>query len=184
VVDLIAKSPLQDLLPVSTGDTSLTEATPASITSISVHKGREKALAEALKKSHDLALPAIGRTSSKAGFRLIWTGRGQHMLLGDKPAARALARSASLTDQSDGWAVMALTGANAGDVLARHCPLDLRATHFKRGHTARTEVAHMMAVITRLNDGFEIMVMRSFAVTMVHHLTKAMQSVAAQEMMP
>jgi methylglutamate dehydrogenase subunit D len=183
VVDLIAKSPLEDLLPVSVGETSLTEATPAFITSIAVHKGRDKALAEALKKAHDLALPAIGRTSSKAGLRLIWTGRGQHMLLGDKAAARALARSASLTDQTDGWAVMALTGANAAEVLARHCPLDLGATSFKRGHTARSEVAHMMAVVTRLNNGFEIMVMRSFAATMVHHLAQAMQSVAAQELM-
>ncbi|NOX74712.1 MAG: sarcosine oxidase subunit gamma [Alphaproteobacteria bacterium] len=184
MVDLIAKSPLQDLLPVSAGETTLTEATPANITSISVHKGREKPLAEALKKAHDLTLPAIGRTSSKAGLSLIWSGRGQHMLLGDKQAARALARTSSLTDQTDGWAVMRLTGANAPDILARLCPLDLRAANFKRGHTARTEVAHMMTVVTRLNDGFEIMVMRSFAATMVHHLTQAMQSVAAQELMP
>jgi methylglutamate dehydrogenase subunit D len=181
VVDLIAKSPLEDVLPISVGETALTEATPAYITSIAVHKGREKALAEAVKKAHDLALPDIGRTSSKEGLRLIWSGRGQHMLLGDKPAARALARLASLTDQTDGWAVMTLTGINAAKALSRHCPLDLRATNFKRGHTARTEVAHMMTVVTKLNDGFEIMVMRSFAATMVHHLAQAMESVAAQE---
>lgn len=184
MVDLIAKSPLAELLPIASGETSLIEATPACITSIMVHKGREKPLAEALKKAHDLAMPAIGRTSTKGGLRMIWTGRGQHMLLGDKPAARSLARVSSLTDQTGGWAVMALTGASAAEILARVCPLDLRGTTFKRGHTARTEVAHMMAVVTRLNDGFEIMVMRSFAATLVHHLGQAMESVAAQEAMP
>lgn len=181
MVELVAQSPLEKVLPIDVGGTSLTEATPANITSIMPHKGKDKALGAALKKAHDLALPAVGRTSGKADLRMIWTGGGQYMLVGDKPAARALARVASLTDQTDGWAVMSLGGPSAADVLARLCPLDLRASVFKRGHTARTEVAHMMAVVTRMTNGFEIMVMRSFAQTMVHHTKRAMESVAAQD---
>lgn len=180
MVELVAKSPLKELLPLAVGEANLTEETPANITSIMPHKGKEKALGEALKKAHGVALPAVGRTSGKADLRMIWTGGGQYMLVGDKPAARALARTASLTDQTDGWVTMSLAGPSSAQVLARLCPLDLRETLFKRGHTARTEVAHMMAVVTRNVNGFEIMVMRSFAHTMVHHLKQAMQSVAAQ----
>jgi heterotetrameric sarcosine oxidase gamma subunit len=180
VVDLIAKTPLADLLPISAGETVLTEATPANITSVMPHLGREKALGEALKKAHDIGLPAVGRTAGAAALRMIWTGRGQYMLVGNKPAGRALTRSSALTDQTDGWAVMQLTGDNAAKVLARLCPLDLRPDSFKNGHTARTEFAHMMAVVSRIPKGFEIMVMRSFAQTAVNSLQQAMDSVAAQ----
>ncbi len=180
MVDLIAKTPLAGILPINAGETVLTEASPASITSVMPHQGREKALGEALKKAHDIGLPAVGRSSGTAALRMIWTGRGQYMLVGNKPAARALARSSTLTDQSDGWAVMQLTGDNAAQVMARLCPLDLRAASFKNGHTARTELAHIMAVVSRIPKGFEIMVMRSFAQTAVTSLQQAMDSVAAQ----
>ncbi|MFT5161369.1 MAG: heterotetrameric sarcosine oxidase gamma subunit [Paracoccaceae bacterium] len=183
VVELYAQSPLEESLPIDIGSTVLIEVTPANITSLMPHKGKEKALDEALKKAHELALPAIGRSTGKADLRMIWTGRGQYMLVGNKPAARSLARSASLTDQTDGWAVMSIEGPLAANILARLCPLDLRASTFKTGHTARSEVAHMMAVVTRTVDGFEIMVMRSFAHTLTHHLKQAMESVAAQSVL-
>jgi heterotetrameric sarcosine oxidase gamma subunit len=183
VVELYTQSALKEVLPIEKRGTSLIEVIPAYITSIMPHKGREKALAEALKKAHDLVLPAIGRSNGKADLSIIWTGRGQYMLIGDKTAARGLARSASLIDQSDSWATVLLSGPSAAAVLARLCPLDLGKTTFKPGHTARTEVAHMMAVVTRAESGFGIMVLRSFAHTMVHHLTQAMESVAAQETM-
>jgi len=180
VVDLIAKTPLQDLLPHSTGTTTLSEATPARITSIMPFQNQTKACTDALKSAHAVGLPAIGRSSGKAGARVIWTGRNQFFFLADTPVAEAVAKTAALTDQTDGWAVMHLTGDQAAAVLARLTPIDLRTGHFKRGHTARTEMAHMMAVITRLSAGFEIMVMRSFAKTAVHHLKSAMDSIAAQ----
>jgi len=179
VVDLIAKSPLADLLPLGAGNTTLTEATPDFITSVMPFTGKDAACSEAMQKAHDVALPAVGRSTGKTGGRLIWTGRGQYFFVGDKPVAKAVAASAALTDQSDGWAVMALQGDDAALVMARLTPIDLRADSFKRGHTARSEMAHMMSVITRLPKGFEIMVMRSFAKTAVHHIHQAMDSVAA-----
>lgn len=180
MVELIAKNPLEDLLPVHAGDTSLSEATPAFITSLSPLQGKAKACGEGLKKAYDIGLPAAGRSTGKAGMRVIWTGRGQYFLVGGQQAGKALAKCASLTDQSDGWVVMQLTGASAVDVLARLTPIDLRADVFKRGHTARTELAHMMSIMTRTTKGFEIMVMRSFAKTAVYSVKAAMQSVAAE----
>ena len=92
-----------------------------------------------------------------------------------------LAGHAAMVDQSDGWAVLRLEGAGAAEVLARLVPLDLRAPQFRRGHTARTELQHMMASLTRLGpDAFLIMVFRSMARTLVHDLTSAMEAVAAR----
>ena len=80
---------------------------------------------------------------------------------------------------------MRLAGADAADVLARLTPIDLRESQFKRGHTARTELAHMMASITRLGpQSYQIMVFRSLANTLVHDLKTAMKSVAARQVPP
>ncbi len=180
MIDLTPQNPLDTLLPVSIGGNALVAATPAFITSIMPFSGQEKPCSKALEKAHDLALPAVGRIKGKADLRLIWTGQGQYFLLGTTPAAAAISEFAALGDQSDGWVVMVLEGAAASDILARLCPIDLRPNAFKRGHTARTELAHMMVVISKTAKGFEIMVMRSLAKTAVHHLQQAMESIAAQ----
>ena len=43
-----------------------------------------------------------------------------------------------MTDQSDGWTVLALSGAAAVDVLARLVPVDLRLAAFPVGGALRT----------------------------------------------
>jgi len=181
VVDLAAKSPLADVLPLSAGGVTLAETPPAFITSVMPFASKHDACSEAMQKAHDVGLPAVGRTSGKAGGRLIWTGRGQYFFVGEAAVAAAVGKTAAVTDQSDGWAVMLLEGEAADAVMARLTPIDMRPEVFKRGHTARTELAHMMTVITRTPKGFEIMVMRSFAKTAAHHIHQAMDSVAAQK---
>lgn len=180
MVDLIARTPLADQLPIELGDVTLSEAVPACITSLMPQAGKAKALSDALKTAHGAALPGAGRSTGKEGARIVWTGREQYFLLADTPADASLAEFASITDQSDGWAVLRLEGDSASDVMARLCPIDLRESQFKRGHTARTEVAHMMAVVTRLSKGYEIMVMRSFAQTLLGRVKETMTMVAAQ----
>lgn len=178
--DLVAKSPCAGLLPLTIGSVSVTEEDAGVMTSIAARKGRQKALSQALKAAHGMAVPSPGRTTGKAGARVIWFSRGQVLLIGPAPDG-SLGEFAALTDQSDGWAVVRLEGRGARDVLARLVPLDLRPTAFKRGHTARTELAHMMASLTRVGENaFQIMVFRSMAKTLVHDLKTAMEGVAAR----
>lgn len=180
MAELIAKSPCDGLLPVDTGTVTLTELTPSRITSFMPYNGREKAASAALKKACGMALPGPNEASGTEGPRAIWSGRGQCFIL-DADVPEDLAAEGALTDQSDAWAVMRLTGAGAEDVLARLLPVDLRLAAFQTGQTARTELMHMMASITRSgDDSFDIMVMRSFAKTAVHDLHEAMKSVAAR----
>lgn len=180
MVDLIVKSPLDGLLPLSLGGMTLSEEKPGLMTGVAAFKGKEKSLSTALKKAHGMATPGPNRAMGKAGARAIWFGHGMILLQGVR-ADKTLAKHAALTDQSDGWAVVRLEGAGARDVLARLTPVDLRDAEFKRGHTARTELAHMMASITRIGaQSWQIMVYQSFAQTLVHDLNRAMQSVAAR----
>lgn len=180
MADLMAKSPCEGLLPLTYGDVSLSEVEMTRLTSLAAFKGQDKALSEALKAAHGMALPAVNRATGREGGRAIWFGQGQVMLLGPEPDA-ALGRSAAMTDQSDAWALLRLEGAGAEDVLARLVPLDLRQSVFKRGHTARSQLQHMMVSITRVGDNaFLLMGFRSMAKTLVHDLETAMRGVAAR----
>ena len=90
---------------------------------------------------------------------------------------------AAQTDQTGANAVLRVEGPAVEAVLARLVPLDLRATAFPVGQTARTMVAHMMASVTRVGDAaFEVMVMRSMARTLVHDIEGAAKAVAARDL--
>lgn len=179
MVDLIAKSPCDGLLPLTVGSVTLSEE-QASVHSIAPFKGQVEALSAAMKAAHGMAYPAPNRTTGKAGVRAVWFGHAQAILIGPEPDP-SLAKHAAVVDQSDAWAMVRLQGAGAEDVLARLVPIDLRAAQFRRGHTARTLVFHMTASVTRVGaEAFQIMVFRSMAQTLVHDLKRAMEGVAAR----
>ncbi|AUQ61837.1 sarcosine oxidase subunit gamma [Phaeobacter inhibens] len=180
MVELRVKTPCAGLLPLEVGELSLTEAPGEGMTTLAPYAGQVAALSAALEAAHGLRWPAPNRSHAKAGARIIWFGREMALLSGTRPDP-ALAEHAALTDQSDGWAVVRLEGAQGDAVLARLCPVDLRPSVFKRGHTARCELKHMAASITRLGPKtLQIMVFRSMAETLVDDLKTAMEAVAAR----
>lgn len=178
MASLIAKSPCDGLLPRTIGALSLSESVPEAITWVSPFEGQTKRVSEALKAASGVAFPAPGRTTGTAERRAIWCGPAQALVLG--PSVPAI-DGAACADQSDAFAVIVVEGALAEAVLARLTPLDLRASVFKRGHTARTLLNHMTVSLTRLGaDKFEILVFRSMAQTTVHELTVAAERVTAR----
>lgn len=173
MADLIAKTPLWGQAPLALSGMVLAEADLGPLTSVAPFAGQEKALAAALKPL-GLAFPAPNKVSSKGAARLVWTGRDQAFLMGVAPGDWP----AALTDQSDGWAALELTGAGAVDVLARLVPLDLRSMAV--GDCARSSLGHMSMVLIRVENGFELMVFRSMARTAWHELEAAMKMGAAR----
>lgn len=180
MIDLIAKSACDGLLPLSLGRLSLSEAATGHITALMPRKGQAKAASEALKAAHGMGFPAPGRSAGRAGNRALWFGLDQALLIGPAPD-KSLHKTCALSNQSDGWAVMVLSGAQARDVLARLCPLDLRDASFKRGHAGRSLLGHISVSIMRSGaDNWQIMLPRSMAASAVHELGAAMKSVVAQ----
>lgn len=180
VVELQAKTPLQDFVPLTVGSVTLTEVDLGHMTSIAAYKGEAKAVAGAFKAVHGMSWPGANRATGKDGARAIWFGRDMVLLAGPAPDA-ALAAHAALTDQSDAWTTVTLSGDGVEAVLARLVPLDLSAAAFKRGHTARTLIQHMNGSVTRIGaNTFLLMVFRSMAGTLLHDLQRAMESVAAR----
>jgi sarcosine oxidase subunit gamma len=158
---------------VDLGGVTLSEVVLGQVTSVAPFAGQEKALAAALKP---LAFPAPNMVSTKGGVRLVWTGRGQAFLIGTE--AGDLGGMAALSDQSDGWACLSVTGAGAVDVLARLIPLDLRGMAV--GACARSSLGHMAMILIRVDAGFEVMVFRSMARTAWHEIEAAMKMCAAR----
>jgi sarcosine oxidase subunit gamma len=178
VVSLLSRPVFEGLLPVAAEGLTLADATPARITSVAPLAGMEARVDAALRRL-GLGWPAPNRATRKGTSACLWSGRGQAFLVGCEPAG--LDGLAALTEQTDGWAVMQLTGKGAAEVLARLVPVDLRQQAFATGHVARAPVNHMMAVIERQGaDAFRIFVFRSMAATAVHELSVAMRAVAAR----
>lgn len=174
--ELIAKSAL-DGRSLTLAGVTLTEAAVGPITSIAILPGAAKSVVRGLKPL-GLTFPKPLHFVEKAGARIVWTGRDQAFLIGVAPPALD---GAAVTDQSDGWTVLAVSGTAAVEVLARLVPMDLRLAAFPVGRVLRTQVNHMNAVILRTGAcAVEIMVFRSMARTAWHEVRTAMEMVAAR----
>jgi sarcosine oxidase subunit gamma len=123
-------------------------------------------------------MPEPLRFAEKKDAKIVWTGRDQAFLMGGEAPAM---EGAAVTDQSDGWAVLSVSGAGVADVLARWVPIDLRLAVFPVGRAVRTQLNHMNVVILRVGDhAFEVMVFRSMARTAWHEIETAMHMVSAR----
>lgn len=166
MIDLIAEFPLAGL-DETRGACRVQSVDPGPVWSVAAFPGE------------DADLPGPGQIRTVAGGgRLFRAGRQMAFLIGADPEPR---QAGAITDQSDAWAWVRLSGAGAGDVLARLCPLDLRDSAFAPGSSARGLIGHMTALILKTDaQVYEIAVFRSMGETLRHELLDAMESVAAR----
>jgi sarcosine oxidase subunit gamma len=176
VPELIAKSALEGR-SLTLGSVTLAEMDPGPISSVALYPGGAKLAAKGLK-TLGLTFPAPNTFTERKGARIVWTGRDQAFLIGVAPLAL---EGAAVTDQSDGWTVLGLSGGSVVDVLARLVPVDLRLAAFPVGRAVRSQLNHMNAVILRTGDyALEVMVFRSMARTAWHELEATISMVAAR----
>lgn len=170
MADLIA-TPAVTGLPLTIGSVRLAAFDPGPVTAIAPYPGRDL--------SPVLRFPAPGEVIEEGARRLIWAGRGMAFLTGGP--APDLGGLAAVTDQSDGWVWVTLEGRDVPAVLARLCPLDLRAAAFPVGTSARSVLQHLSVLLIRTGpEAFQIAAYRSMAGTLLHDLSGAMKAVAAR----
>lgn len=163
MINLIAKTPLWGHTPVALAGVTLAEVDLGQVTSVAPFGAVQ-------------GFPAPNCVLADGAARLVWAGRGQAFLIGGP--ANKWADTAALSDQSDAWACLSITGAGAVDVLARLVPIDLRALGI--GGCARSCLGHMAAIFIAVSGGFEVMVPRSMAKTAWHEIESAMRMRAAR----
>lgn len=169
--DLIAK-PALGRAAVTHAGTTLAEAGMPQMTSIAPWPGQVAAVAQAM----GLPFPAPNTVTERDGARLVWTGRDMAFLIGaDAPDGLA----AAVTDQSDAWVMLTVSGAQAVEVLARLVPLDLRPVQV--GQAFRTALNHLPLILIVEGEGrFTLLTFRSMARTAWHEIEEAMVKVAAR----
>lgn len=134
-------------------------------------KGRAGDLAAAIRSRYGLDLPSTPRRVAQGGLAFIWSGPGQWLAVAEdgRDLAReltdAIGAFAAASDQSDGLAVLRVSGPRVRDALIKGVGLDLHPRAFAPGDAAVTVIAHVGAQLWQLDDrpSYEIAVYRSFA---------------------
>lgn len=176
---LTPRSAADGLPTVNFGSLKLCEAPALKLSSVMPFQGQVRALDAALRTAHGLAVPHPNRMTHSDTAQCLWTGRGQVFLVQPEPAPD-LAGFAALTDQTDAWVTLDLTGAQSVSVLARLVPIDLSLSAFPPDGCARTLSGHANIILHRIEDGFRIRAFRSMAQSLAHEIADAMAGVAAR----
>ena len=180
MIKLLPKTAAAGLTPIKISNTKIIEIDALTLTSISANKGKSEKLCEHLKKSHGMSLPHSGRASGREGARALWFG--QHTLLVGPKCDEKLNKFAILTDQSDAWVILRMSGDLIEDVLMRLSPVDVRLRTFKVGNVVRTGLLHVNVSLHRIGENtIDLYGFRSMAKTLCHELTQALSSVAARD---
>lgn len=143
---------------------------------IMARRGKAAALAKAAKQQFGVAAPLKPKAVAAGDTTLIGSGPDQFLALAPRKAgspllaasAKSLAGMASISDQSDGRALIRIAGPKARDVLAKFCSLDLDASVFAMGAAGSTSIDHTAATLWRGKDEggapvFFLLVFTSFA---------------------
>lgn len=129
---------------------------------------------DAVRAACGIEPPIAPNTVSTAGARrMAWLGPNEWLLTvpeSEEIALRTALETAlagqhsAVVDVSDGNTVIVLEGADAVEILAGECPLDLHPRAFPVGRCAQTLLGKSNVMIVReAADRFAILVRRSFA---------------------
>ena len=156
------------------------------VATVLVRNGQADALAARVKEAFGIDLPRGPRRAASGGVAFAGTGPEAWLAVaengGNAFAAslkEGLGDQAAVVDQSDGYAVLRLSGPRVREALAKGVSLDLHARAFAVGDVAATIVSHIGATLWRLDDGkdgspvFELVVFRSLAGSLWHWLSES-----------
>jgi len=188
--ELAARSPLGGY-KFETDAISITEIVQRGIVSVATPKAGEKMLAQSIATQFSTALPTPGKSTGSAvsSARLLGLASDQFFVVFDdvdntEPARiiNALQPSAYLTDQSDTWVSIRVSGPACREALERICPIDLRDESFSVGAVARTAMEHLGTIIYREDDqSFVLMSAVSSARSFLHAIETSAKNVLPGE---
>ena len=193
---LTAQSPLGGYNMIIDGGASLIEVTGLSMVSVAPLAGSQAAFQTAIAKlfkadKSDSPKPSATMALDQSGKQLcilMPSAQNQWFLcfddVGTNPIdaaktliGKSLSKQMAMTDQSDSWVILALSGPQSGQTLSRICPIDCGVSAMPIGTTARTSMEHLGAIITRRPDEgdhqpcFWLLSARSSAASFLHAIT-------------
>ena len=166
---------------------TLTELRDFSLVQVMARRGQWEATASAARKHFEVAAPARPAAAFRGKTVLIWSGPDQFLALTEgsgvasplTPMRKLFEGVASLSDQSDGRALIRISGVRVRDAMAKVCSLDLDDSVFPVGSAAATSIDHTGVSLWRSADGpdgnavFYLLVFTSFADSLWHTIVDA-----------
>jgi sarcosine oxidase subunit gamma len=179
---LNATAALNDAVAEATGAT-LREETGFALVAMTTRNGKAQAMTTAFKKHFRRSPPGAKEAITSGKTVVLASALGQVFVTEAADAAAlesklaaSFAKSATLTDQSDAWVRLALTGPRAPETLERLSMVDLSPQGFDPGQVARTAFEHINVIVMRDKpmDGdvlrYIILTPRSSAEDLLHAL--------------
>jgi len=160
---------------------SFSELADLSVWWLSCARGSEAALSKACEKHLGAGLPDRGRfAQAPSGARIIYAGDRQWFVTGQLPKIpAALSKTAAITDQSDGWLGVRISGSATRAVMEKLCGIDLHESAFPTGAAARTPIETMISLILCEDVAagtYVILFQRSSARSFLDHVRHAAHS--------
>lgn len=182
---LQARAPFAGLKASSSGNgVTVSPRDGLGLATVMVRKGRMDAFRQRVREVYGIDLQVGARRNVAGAVAFIGTGPTTWLAISDvggnafaASLKHALGELASIADQSDGYAVLRLSGPHGRDALAKGFAIDLHDKTFGNGDVAATIVSHIGVTIWRLDDAadgsptFEIAVFRSLAGSFWHWLS-------------
>jgi sarcosine oxidase subunit gamma len=148
--------------------------------------GRDEEFEKVAKAFFGKVLPGPGHSTTGKEYDVHWTGPDQWFVEADFAGHELIAAelkdafgaTASVTEQTDGWARFKVTGPDVVDLLQRLCPID--SATMQVNQVTRTLIEHLgcFVICRAAGSEFDILGPRSAAASLLHALTGAAQSIA------
>jgi sarcosine oxidase subunit gamma len=157
------------------GTIRLREISNQSLIAMAIPLGEEAKFKNTIKNTFGLKMPSPNKSVKNKDTRILSTQPDQIFVLTkrtddpEKSMAIEIGKNAYITDQTDAWVILEISGSSSREALERICQLDLDKEVFQLDGMARTSMEHMSAIIIRkADDTFYLMSASSSAKSFLH----------------
>lgn len=162
---------------------SIRELVDIKLLSVAATPDQQASTSNALQTHCGLSWPEVTQSTSNESTDCLGLQPEQVMLLSQcsdndhTDLENSLTSDTVVTDQTDSWVVVEVSGDRTHDVLERICPIDLHEDTFKIGQVARTSMEHSSVIVFRQTDRWVLLSPRSSAESFMHSLTQSAEFV-------
>jgi heterotetrameric sarcosine oxidase gamma subunit len=158
----------------------IAERANLGLATVACRKGQREGLRASVREAYGVDLPEGSTVARGKEVSFVGTGPGQWLAVSESMANEALAGDltaklkglASIVDQSDGRAVVRLSGSRARDVLAKGLAIDLDPRVFPEDGAVTSTISHMGVQLWQDDpQSYDIVLFRSVAESFWRWLT-------------
>ena len=169
------------------GDLILKEITNYAIVSLAIPDKNKKVLSKSIFSYYRLHMPDVGKSSISVidDTRILGNQPSQYFIIFQTNninpklhIEKTTKELGYLTDQSDSWSLIKLTGIKSKNALARICPINLNDEAFKINDVARTSMEYIGVIIIKLTSNeFLLLSPRSSAHSFYHSIKTSAENI-------